>query len=195
MVTERRKQRIQQVLSHKQPDLTVVFENIHDPHNVSAILRTCDAVGILETYLMYTNTEFPKLGKKSSASAKKWIKQHKFKDYFELKSTLKEKGLTIYATYVNASARSIYEIDWLKPSAIIMGNEHTGVSQEALQIADEAIYIPQFGMIQSLNVSVAAAVILYEALRQRLAAGYYEKPRLSEDEFQWLLNKWYQNKP
>lgn len=195
MVTERRKQKIYEVLSHKQPDLTVVFENIHDPHNVSAILRTCDAVGILETYQIYTNTPFPKLGKKSSASAKKWIKQHKFNDYNELKKNLKEKGFVIYATFVNPEAKSIYEIDWLQPSAIIMGNEHAGVSSEALEIADEAIYIPQFGMIQSLNVSVAAAVILYEALRQRLQAEYYDTRRLSPEKFDKLFHAWIKNSP
>ncbi len=190
MITEERKQKIIKVLNKRQPDLTVVFENIHDPHNVSAILRSCDAVGVLETYLLYTDTAFPQAGKKSSASARKWIKQNRFNDYAELNKTLHEKGLTVYATHLDPKARSVYEIDWTKPSAIILGNEHSGVSQQALQIADERIYIPQTGMIQSLNVSVAAAVILYEAYRQRMAAGMYKTRRLPEEQFAALYAEW-----
>ncbi|GAB4174998.1 MAG: tRNA (guanosine(18)-2'-O)-methyltransferase TrmH [Calditrichia bacterium] len=195
MVTERRKKKIEQVLSHKQPDLTVVFENIHDPHNVSAILRTCDAVGVLETYQIYTNTEFPKLGKKSSASAKKWIKQHKFKDYHELKTALKEKNYSIYATCLDPDAISIYEVDWTKPAAIVMGNEHAGVTEEMKTIADKKVYIPQVGLVQSLNVSVATAVILYEAFRQRWESGLYNKISLPEEKYNELLTKWLDNKP
>ncbi|MCK5075535.1 MAG: tRNA methyltransferase [Calditrichia bacterium] len=194
MITEARKEKIENVLKCRQPDLTVVFENIFDPHNVSAILRSCDAVGILETYLLYTNTTYPKLGKKSSASAKKWIKQNRYDDYAELKTALKEKGFKIYATHVDASAKTIYEVDWAEPSALIMGNEHFGVSEEALEISDERIYIPQTGMIQSLNVSVATAVILYEAYRQRNEKGFYDSVRLEKEQYDALYNEWAVNK-
>ncbi|MCK5076106.1 MAG: RNA methyltransferase [Calditrichia bacterium] len=194
MITEARKAKIEKVLKSRQPDLTVVFENIHDPHNVSAILRTSDAVGILETYLLYTHTAYPRLGKKSSASAKKWIRQNRFNDHFKLKKALKEKNFNIYATHVDAAAKSIYEIDWTKPSAIIMGNEHLGVSEEALEIADERIYIPQTGFIQSLNVSVATAIILYEAFRQRNEKGLYDSITLKDEEYNELFSKWAANK-
>jgi len=194
MITEARRRKIERVLKSRQPDLTVVFENIHDPHNVSAILRTCDAVGILETYLLYTHTAYPKLGKKSSASAKKWITQNRFNDYSGIKKALKEKNFTIYATHVDPTAKTIYEVDWSKPSAIIMGNEHLGVSDDALTIADERVYIPQTGFIQSLNVSVATAIILYEAFRQRDEKGMYDQITLSAEAYAELYEKWAANK-
>jgi tRNA (guanosine-2'-O-)-methyltransferase len=167
MVTEKRKQRMLNVLLDRQRDLTVICENIHDPHNVSAILRTCDAVGISQVHLLYTTEAFPKMGKKSSASAKKWLEFHRHKNYDPLRDILKEQKMTIYATHVDPTSQKIYDIDWTKPSAIILGNEHRGVSQDSLKIADQKVYIPMHGMVQSLNVSVAAAVILYEAYRQR----------------------------
>ncbi len=162
-----------QVLLDRQRDLTIVCENIHDPHNVSAILRTCDAVGISKVHLLYTNEAFPKLGKKSSASAKKWLEFQRHRDYDELHDLLKAQKMMIYATHVDTSSQKIYEVDWTKPAAILLGNEHRGVSQQALKIADKTIYIPMHGMVQSLNVSVAAAVILYEAYRQRLQKQMY----------------------
>lgn len=189
MVTERRIQKIKRILNFRQTDLTVVCENIHDPHNVSAILRSCDAVGIDTVQLIYNEEIFPKLGKKSSASAKKWLTIKRFKNYPELRKSLKNQQMTIYATYVDPAAHSIYDIDWTGPSAIIMGNEHRGVSAEAREIADQLITIPMFGMIESLNVSVATAVILYEACRQRLINRQYHT---SKDQA-WInrhLNRW-----
>ncbi len=186
MPTERRLQKIQQVLQNRQLDLTVVCENIHDPHNVSAILRTCDAAGVWGIHLLYTHESFPELGKKSSASAKKWVNVERHRNYADLQKHLHSQGFKIYATHLGEKAISIYDIDWTQPSAIIVGNEHRGVSQEALTIADANIYIPQFGMIESLNVSVATAVMLYEAVRQRLMAGKYPNPHLDP---QWLTKQ------
>jgi tRNA (guanosine-2'-O-)-methyltransferase len=184
MVTEKRKQRMHKVLLDRQRDLTVVCENIHDPHNVSAILRTCDAVGISRVQLLYTTEAFPKLGKKSSASAKKWLEFHRYKDHDSLREILKKQNMTIYATHVDPISQKIYDIDWTKPSAIILGNEHRGVSQDSLKIADQTVYIPMHGMVQSLNVSVAAAVILYEAFRQRWQNHMY--PYSATDK--WVTN-------
>jgi len=189
MVTERRTQRMKRILNFRQTDLTVVCENIHDPHNVSAILRSCDAVGVNTVHLLYTNETFPKLGKKSSASAKKWLDFKRCRSHLELQETLRDQKMTIYATYIDASAKSIFEVDWTQPSAIIMGNEHRGVSPEALAIADQKIFIPMFGMIESLNVSVATAVTLYEACRQRLIKQQYQQLKDSA----WIkerLNRW-----
>ncbi|NOX37870.1 MAG: RNA methyltransferase [Calditrichaeota bacterium] len=190
MPTERRIAKFRRVLANRQPDLTVVCENIHDPHNVSAILRTCDAAGVLQVHLLYTEEAFPELGKKSSASAKKWIDTIKFRNPRDLRQHLKDRGFTIYATHLGHRSVSIYEIDWTKPSAIIVGNEHRGVSDEALAIADANVYIPMFGMVESLNVSVATAVILYEAVRQRLQEGRYPNPDLPNDWIEALLKDW-----
>jgi len=190
MRTPRRLNRLETTLRHRQPDLTVVIENIHDPHNVSAILRSCDAAGVMGVQLIYTSTEFPDLGKKSSASAKKWVEQRRFKSVKECYDTLHAEGYAIYATHLEEAAKVPYEIDMTKKIAFVVGNEHEGVSLEAAQLADGIIQIPMYGMIQSLNVSVATGVILFEAVRQRISAGYYAKARLSEVEVTELLKVW-----
>ncbi len=190
MRTERRLEKIRSVLEKRQPDLTVVIENIHDPHNVSAILRTCDAVGVGQVQLVYTTNEFPDIGKKSSASARKWVNRRKFSSIANCYSTLRNEGFTIYATHLVEKSLSIYDIDFTKRIAIVVGNEHEGVSTEAVQNADGVIAIPMFGMIQSLNVSVATAVILYEAARQRIIKGCYNQPQYSAYELECLIKEW-----
>ncbi|MGD0591132.1 MAG: TrmH family RNA methyltransferase [Bacteroidota bacterium] len=190
MRTERRLNRLETVLRRRQPDLTVVMENIHDPHNVSAILRSCDAAGVMGVQLIYTSAEFPDLGKKSSASAKKWVEQRRFESVKECYAKLREEGYAIYATHLEEAANVPYEIDMTKKTAFVVGNEHEGVSLEAAHLADGIVQIPMFGMIQSLNVSVATAVILFEAVRQRIAAGYYAKARLSDVDLAKLLKEW-----
>ncbi len=190
MPTTRRIKKMTGVLKNRQPDLTVVCENIHDPHNVSAILRSCDAVGVEKVHLIYSSQEFPGLGKKSSASAKKWIEVGFFSSCQEARSLLKAQGFTIYATCLNEQAQSIYDVDWTTPAAIVVGNEHDGVSAEAREIADALIFIPMFGMIQSLNVSVATAVILYEACRQRMIKGIYPHPFTPPEKLAAMLEKW-----
>ena len=190
MRTERRLTRLEQVLRHRQPDLTVVVENVHDPHNVSAVLRSCDAAGIMEVQLIYTGTEFPDIGKKSSASAKKWIELRRFKSIEKCYDTLHEEGFRILATRLQSNALSLYEADLTQKIAIVVGNEHEGVSLEATQRADGILLIPMYGMIESLNVSVATAVILFEAVRQRIAANSYGKSKLPDSEIVRLLKIW-----
>jgi len=170
--------------------MTVVMEDIHDPHNVSAILRSADAVGIMEIQLLYINEQFPKLGKKSSASAVKWVPRRKFKSVKECYDQLHEDGFTIYATQIAEHAKSIYQIDCTNNIAFVFGNEHRGVSDEAAELADGLVQIPMMGMIQSLNVSVACAVTLYEAFRQRSVAGMYDTSALSDKAIKKLFTEW-----
>jgi tRNA (guanosine-2'-O-)-methyltransferase len=188
--TDRRQAKILSVLSHRQPSLKVVFENIFDPHNVSAIFRTCDAAGIPKVSLLYNIEEFPRIGKKSSASAFKWIEKEKFKSVEECYTALHNDGFSIYASSISEGATDLYELDFTKKTAIVVGNEHRGLSEEAIALADKKFYIPMFGMIQSLNVSVAAAIVIYEALRQRRLKGLYDEKGFSEDELEILLEKW-----
>lgn len=190
MRTERRLNRLEQVLRHRQPDLTVVVEDVHDPHNVSAVLRSCDAAGVMEVQLVYAKTEFPDIGKKSSASAKKWVERRRFDSVKECYDKLHEEGFSILATHLEKKALSIYEIDLTQKVAIVVGNEHEGVSREAVQRADGVLQIPMYGMIESLNVSVATAVILFEAVRQRIARKSYERSKLSDAEVAKLLRIW-----
>lgn len=189
-MTEKRLKKIHTVLSHRQPDLTVVMENIHDPHNVSAVLRSADAVGVKEIQLVYDREDFPRVGKKSSASAAKWTVRRKFSSIGECYDALHKSGFLIYATHLSKRSVSLFELDLTKKVALVFGNEHRGVSDEAAKLADVNFQIPMMGMIQSLNVSVACAVVLYEAFRQRMNKGFYGKRRLSVLEHRQLLEAW-----
>lgn len=189
--TEERKAKLRAVLEKRQPDITLVLENVHDRHNVSAVLRTCDATGLLEVnFVYYGGQAFPKLGEKSSASARKWIKQNKFESVDECFTKLRNENKKIYTTNMSTDAVSLYDLDLTQPVALVFGNEHKGVSDEASKLADGNFLIPQVGVIQSLNISVAAAVTLYEAFRQRLEAGLYKTKRLNDKEFEQILYEW-----
>jgi len=190
MSSERRLVKLETTLRHRQPDLTVILENIHDPHNVSAILRSCDAAGVMEVQLVYTSEDFPKLGKKSSASAKKWVEHRNFGTIEECFERLHKEGYLVYATHLSKRATPLYELDLTKKIALAFGNEHRGVSEEVSERADGNFMIPMFGMIQSLNVSVACAVTLFEAVRQRIAAGRYDASSIDEKGVRKMLKKW-----
>ncbi|MFA6467384.1 MAG: RNA methyltransferase [Bacteroidota bacterium] len=190
MKLDRRKNKLRKVLEQRQPDLTVVMENIHDPHNVSAMLRSADAVGIHQVNLIYTSAKFPKIGSKSSSSANKWIGRRKFPGVEECYASLRKEGYQILATRLDDQARQLYDFDLTKPTAFVFGNEHAGVTDEAAAQADATVYIPMMGMIQSLNVSVACAVTIYEALRQRKAKGYYGSPRFERLVLEQLFEEW-----
>lgn len=189
-MTERRKGKFLAVLRSKQPGLTIVIEDIHDPHNVSAILRSAEAVGVVEVQLLYVQDEFPKLGKKSSASASKWIKRNKFASVTECYTKLHSQGFKILATHLGKRSESLFDLDLTGNIALVFGNEHRGVSDEAAAQADENFQIPMSGMIQSLNVSVACAVTLYEAFRQRMAKGMYASPQLSQRVMTKMFDEW-----
>ncbi len=189
-MTEEREARFAEVLRRRQTGLTVVMENIHDPHNVSAMLRSCDAAGVPEVHLLYSHEEFPDIGKKSSASAKKWVMRTSHDSAAGCFATLRKKGFSVYATRLDTAARPLYELDLTQPTAFVFGNEHRGVSDEAAAVCDASVYIPMMGMIRSLNVSVACAVTLFEAVRQRVAAGMYETPSMGEEEMREMLSAW-----
>ncbi len=190
MAGDERLTRLNGVLRSRQPDLTVVVENVHDPHNVSAMFRSCDAAGVLQVQLLYTDEEFPDIGKKSSASAKKWIEQRTFGSAEDCYGTLRKEGFTILATHLGTDSKSLYELDLTKKVALVFGNEHRGVTDEIAAMADVNFQIPMFGMIQSLNVSVACAVTLFEAVRQRMVKGDYDSPKLGTEELKKLLEEW-----
>ncbi len=189
-LTERRLNKITRVINERQHSLRVVIENVHDPHNVSAIFRTCDAVGVPKISLLYNTEEFPKISRISSSSANKWIEKERFSDTAECFDSLRKEGFKIYSTMLDETAKSIYQTDFTEKIAIVMGNEHRGVSEEAAELSDGLIYIPMHGMIQSLNVSVATAVILYEAQRQRLITGMYEKSELPSEIIEKTIDEW-----
>ena len=188
--TKKRLEKITRVVNSRQHSLTVVMENIHDPHNVSAIFRTCDAVGIPKVNLVYNCETFPRIGKKSSASAFKWVDKEKYKSVEECYSELRKDGFKIFASSLSDKSKNLYDLDLTQKVAIVVGNEHRGVSETSAELADEVFLIPQFGMVQSLNVSVATAVILYEAMRQRIKKGKYKKSELDEKAIDKLIDNW-----
>ncbi len=190
--TAEREERIRRVLAMRQTDLTVILENIHDPHNAFAIMRSADAVGLHEVQLVYNTSEYPgyKGGKKSSAGTKKWVGRNMFNSIADCYKPLREKGFKIYASRLDPEAKPLYDLDLTQPCALLMGNEHAGASDEACDLADGTYYIPMVGMVQSLNVSVACAVSLYEAFRQRRAKGMYQTKSFTDEEFESLVGKW-----
>lgn len=188
--TPERSEKIERALRRRQPSLTVVLENIHDPHNVSAILRSCDAVGILKVHLVYTIEEFPNVVHTSSAGTHKWLEFDRHDSVRSCFDALHGEGFRILSTKIDISATSLYEQDFTQPTAFVLGNEHRGISEEAGSMADGLLYIPMMGMAESLNVSVASAVCLFEAFRQRMERGMYATPQLSPEALRSKEPEW-----
>lgn len=190
-MTPERLSRLTGVLEKRQPDLTVILENVSDPHNISAVMRTCDAVGIQDIYIL--NTRIPrhkKWGTKSSSSAQKWLTVHQFTDADECFTEVRKHFTKVYATHLAADAVDLYELDLTDKIALVFGNEHSGVSEEILKHCDGNFIIPQVGMIKSLNISVACAVSLYEAFRQKRQKGHYSNPKLPGEQRENLSKEW-----
>lgn len=190
-MTPQRLEKLTSVLNKRQQDITVVLENVFDPHNISAVMRTCDAIGIQEIYIL--NTKIPrhkKWGFKSSSSAKKWLTVHQYENAEECFSSLRKRYSSILTTHLSDDAVSLYQVDFTKSIALVFGNEHNGVSDEIRTLADGNFVIPQVGIIQSLNISVACAVSLYEAYRQKNLAGHYNRQSLDEIRYNELLHEW-----
>ncbi len=189
--TDRRQGRVAGVLARRQPDLTVVLENVHDPHNVSAVLRSCDAVGVLRVHTIYTEEERPEgFARTTSASAAKWVDAVHHHSVADCYAALRAEGFAIVATAVRPDSADLYDLDLTRPTALVFGNEQRGASDEAVAGADALCVIPMMGMVQSLNISVACAVTLYETLRQRRAAGAYDAPKLPADALAALEAEW-----
>lgn len=174
-MTPERKEKIDALLNKRQNDLTVVLENVFDPHNISAVMRTCDAVGMMEMYIIKSKLPTRKRwNDRSSASANKWMVLHYFEDAKTCFEAVRKKYPNIYCTHLNEEAKSLYELNFTQPTALVFGNEHEGVTEEALSYCNGNFIIPQAGIIQSLNISVACAVSMYEAYRQKEVAGHYQ---------------------
>ncbi len=192
-MTKRRYQRITDVLSKRQTDLTILAEDVYKPHNLSAILRTCDSVGIGKAHAVNPTGGVPTFSA-SSSSADKWVELKVYKTIEEATAEIKKQGMTIYAAHFSDKAIDYRKVDYSKPSCILLGNEKSGVTDKAAELADQHIIIPMLGMVPSLNVSVAAAIILFEAQRQRFEAHAYDKAQLSQKEIEYLAYQWYRPK-
>ncbi len=190
-MTPERKDRLLSVLNKRQNDLTIVLENVFDPHNISAVMRTCDAVGVQEVYVL--NTKIPrhkKWGARSSSSAAKWLTVHQFTDAEACFRQLRASYSKIFTTHLSSDAHHLYDLDFTGSIALVFGNEHSGVSDEIRALADGNFIIPQVGIIRSLNISVACAVTLYEAYRQKSTAGHYDARKMEGPQLNELLENW-----
>jgi tRNA (guanosine-2'-O-)-methyltransferase len=185
-MTPERYQRIMQTLDNRQPDLTVCMEAVHKTHNLAAVVRTCDAVGVSDVHAVWKN-ERMRVSGGSAAGSQNWVKVNHYSSIADAAAVLKQQGMQLLVTNLSETAVDFREIDYTKPTAIILGQEKFGATPEALALADQDIVIPMVGMVQSLNVSVACAVVLYEAQRQRQLAGMYPRCMISEDRRQQML--------
>ncbi len=185
-MTPERLARINTMLDKRQPDLTVCMEGVHKAHNLAAVVRTCDAIGVSDVHAVWKSEEAEVRGG-SAAGSQNWLDVHSHYKTADAIAELKAQGMQVLVTNLSDSAVDFREIDYTKPTAIILGQEKFGASAEALALADQDIVIPMVGMVQSLNVSVACSVVLYEAQRQRVAAGLYDRPKLSNERRQRTL--------
>ena len=189
-MTDRRRDTIDSVLAHRQPDLTVLAERLHKPRNFSAIVRTCDAVGINEVHAV-PGEDGLAIHWKTSQGAEKWMNVRAHQDLQSACQHLRDEGFQLIAAHLSDQALDYREIDYTRPTALVVGTELFGVSEAALEQADQQVMIPMKGMTQSLNVSVACAIVLYEAMRQRDGAGMYGERRFRgkayrKQRFEWL---------
>lgn len=189
-ITPRRLARMRGTLERRQPDLTIVIENVDDPYNVSAMLRSCDAVGVPTAHLVYSHQELLELSNGVAASAQRWMDLQQHETIADCYSTLRSHGMDIIATSLREPAHELFDIDLTRAVALVFGNESRGVTDEAIAGADGTAYIPMMGMVESLNASVACSVALYEALRQRRIAGRYTSSSWSADEIDSRLKAW-----
>ena len=168
-ILQRRYERLKSVLNKRMSDLTILIENVEKPHNLSAIIRSCDAVGVLEAYAIFNKEKFPTFNSTAQGS-QKWIHINQYKEVKTAIDVLKKKGFKLYGTNLNPKSLDYRKCDFVGPTAFVLGAEKWGISNEVKDLMDEHIHIPMRGMVESLNVSVAASTLLFEAIRQRQVA-------------------------
>ncbi|HKJ70300.1 MAG TPA: tRNA (guanosine(18)-2'-O)-methyltransferase TrmH [Gammaproteobacteria bacterium] len=188
-MTPERYRRITAVLDRRQPDLTVLLDQVHKAHNVSAIIRTCDAVGVFRAHAV-TPADVFRPNRHTSAGSGKWVEVCRHDSVETAAAALRAQGFRLYAAHLSDRAVDFRTLDYTAPVAVVLGAEKLGVSDTTLDLCDGEITVPMYGMVASLNVSVAAAVVLYEAQRQRAAAGLYDRPRLDPELYRKTLFRW-----
>ena len=195
-MTDERREKLLKVINKRQSDLTVILENIEDPHNIAAVMRTCESVGIQDIYLL--TTEIPQYKKKfgseigfrSASGAAKWLTIHEFSDAALCIDHVRKNFDRIYTTGFTGDSKDLYSLDLTESVAQVFGNEKYGITKELLEMADGNFLIPQMGIIQSLNISVACAVSVYEAFRQKRIAGHYDASKMPSEKKESLLKQW-----
>lgn len=185
-----RKARIDEVVANRTRTLTVVMEALCDPQNVNAVLRTCEAFGVQEIHVIEGPMKVYDPNKKISQNADKWLDVRRWTSTRDCLDHLKAAGYRIYATHLGQDSVGLADLSFAPRVALVFGNEHRGVSDEAAAMADANFTIPMLGFVQSFNVSVAAAITLARAVDRRVA----ERGRhgdLPEAEAQALRERFY----
>ncbi|MAK43591.1 MULTISPECIES: tRNA (guanosine(18)-2'-O)-methyltransferase TrmH [Spongiibacter] len=188
-MTPERYQRLRAVLDRRQPDLTVITDNVHKGRNLSAIVRTADAAGIAEMHAVIDDKDY-KAFRGTAMGSHSWVAVRRHRDIAALITGLQGDGYQVLAAHLDADSVDYRQPDYTRPTAILLGAEKRGVSAEACALADAHITIPMMGMVQSYNVSVAAGIILSEAQYQRDQQGLYDRPRLDEQTYRQTLFEW-----
>ena len=188
-MTPNRFEKIKTVLSHRQNDLTVIMDGVHKPHNFNAIIRSCDSIGVGKIHYIPVKEGYRQLNYYAKGS-QKWVEANRYESFSKAYEPLKAKGYQVLAAHFSDKAVDYRCIDYTIPTAIVMGTELEGVYPETAGLVDQHIIVPMQGMVGSLNVSVAAAVILFEAQKQRLDAGMYEKRQIIDKDYEKLLFEW-----
>ncbi len=188
-MTPVRFKKINQILQARQTDLTVVMDGVHKPHNFNAIIRSCDAVGVLEAHYIPVEEGYRPLTNTAKGS-EKYVTAHKHSSFSSVAESLKGRGYQLLVAHFSEQAVDYRTIDYTQPTAIVMGAELAGVSQSTADQVDQHIIIPMLGMVESLNVSVACALILYEAQRQRQESGMYDSCSLDQKTYNKVLFEW-----
>jgi len=190
LVLPRRLSRMREVLARRQKDLVLFMDRVRNEHNFSALIRTAEAVGVLRIIYGLVEGDRVPINEAVTQGAHRWVFLEETRNPAESLRRLREEGFQVVVTWLGAGTLDFREVDYTRPTVIVVGNEAEGVSPELLPMATHRIRIPMVGMVRSLNVSVATGIILYEAFRQREAAGLYEESRLSGSEMEEILRRW-----
>ena len=186
LISPDRYRKIRNMLLHRQPYLTVVMDNVNKAHNLSAIIRSCDGVGIHEIHAVsYRQSIYTE--QNAAAGASKWITMNLYPDIETVYKKVSETGMQILVATNREGCLDFRNVDYTRPTALVVGAEWDGISEEGIKGADHSIMVPMLGMGESLNVSVATAVILFEAQRQRAEKGMYSKPQLKPEQVERML--------
>ena len=184
----RRYERLKRILARRQDDLTVLMDQVHKPHNLAAVVRTCDAVGIGRVHLVPTEEYYVR--NRTAMGATRYVRMTRHETLAEAVAAVRDRGMTVVAAHPSDRSVDYRSLDYTRPTALLLGTELEGISEEAAAAADTLVEVPMRGAVASLNVSVAAAVILYEAERQRAAAGRYEATLPDDDRTRGTLFEW-----
>lgn len=190
-ILPRRFERIKNVLNCRMKNLTVLVEAVNKPHNLSAILRTCDAAGVFEANFI-SEKDKVKTFNSTAQGSQKWVKLNNHETTISAVSELKKKGFKLYGTTLNERSTDYRNFDYSENTCFVLGAEKWGLSDQLISKVDESIFIPMSGMVQSLNVSVATSILLFEAIRQRESKSLLplKGEGLSVEEYEKTLFEW-----